>query len=391
MKRIVLVFLTISFLAANTLYSKPEKVYSIIKIIKPIEWYAIQSQEWKSVIDSNPENAEAWLNFYTANRMAKMLNAEEYANGLGKYFFQLESIVKTANQKISDTFEAKYIEIWNMENYFYEKELLEETHAQYPNRYELYDKMIVLYELERDKQKRAEFNKMLYENDPTVSTGLLTYNYNVLMSLEDNALIITNGDNDTFPIWMLQDVFGIRNDVYALNISLLSIDRYRNKIFEEIGVAQFKINWQEIAKTNDQFAVFNKIIGHMAHHNDKQPLYIASSVFERYYDTIKDSIYLTGLALKYSKEEFDNIAYMKRNFEKQYRLDMLNNSIIKDFSRSVTSILNLNYLPMLLKLQKHYQILNDTNSLELIRDIVLSIAKNSDREMEILNTFNITK
>lgn len=212
---------------------------------------------------------------------------------MGKDLFQLESIVKTANEKIPNTFEAIYMKIWNMDNYFNEKELLESTYQKYPERYELYEKMIVLYELQRDMEDRQMFNKMLYTKDPLISNGLLSYNYNVLMSAEKDAIIITNGDNDTFPIWMLQDVFGIRMDVVALNISLLTIDEYRNKVFSELGIPLLRIDWNKINSSNDQFALFNAIIHHIATKQNKNSLYIAASVNRGYYSNIQDSLYIT--------------------------------------------------------------------------------------------------
>ena len=75
------------------------------------------------------------------------------------------------------------------------------------------------------------------------------FGQNYLMSLqqENNPIIYTNGDNDTFPLWYNQDVEGVRTDARVCNLSYLQtdwyIDQMRRPAYDSPSVP---ISWERI-------------------------------------------------------------------------------------------------------------------------------------------------
>ena len=87
------------------------------------------------------------------------------------------------------------------------------------------------------------------DHDRSKRTTALDFAINYLESCDKNAIIFTQGDNDTYPLWYAQEVENIRPDVRVVNLSLLGVDWYIRQLkFAMNEAAAVKISF-----TDDQF------------------------------------------------------------------------------------------------------------------------------------------
>jgi hypothetical protein len=153
----------------------------------------------------------------------------------------------------------------------------------------------------------AEFEKLdanltrILENGG-ISDVVMDYNYNMLACLKENAILISNGDNDTFPGWVLTRILDHRPDVRIVNLSLLNTEWYALQLQEQ-GLPEFVP--ESLPDHDGKSTRGIKLLMHLiaAAAKEKIPLYFAVTLnefpqLEKYFKAAR----LYGLALLITPE-----------------------------------------------------------------------------------------
>ncbi|MFH1276794.1 MAG: DUF2723 domain-containing protein [Candidatus Eisenbacteria bacterium] len=167
--------------------------------------------------------------------------------------------------------------------------------------------------------------------------------YNMLVGLRENAILFTGGDNDTFPLWYIQEVRGFRKDVRIVNLSLLNTPWYIKQLKYEDPKVAIPLNDQEIEGLRGYYSPGGEIV---TIKDIVMPLIIRDNIKNRavYYaitvptsdqGAVQKKLIQEGLVKRIEpdlEEESINVKEMEKNFgEGQYRFRGLDDpTVYKD-------------------------------------------------------------
>lgn len=373
-----LVLLLLLLFADDGHSSEPEKVHFIKRSgFKGLTWYRTQATLWESEIERDPTSAAAWMNYYIATEYSYWGNVVAQAEKKNR----LATILDRAAAHISNSYEYNLLR-HRQDNS--NRSALEKAYSLRPENPDTYYGFILQHEVSRDTANLRRFNLKLY-NSADISPGLLNYNYNMLMSTDENAILFTNGDNDTYPAWMLQQAQNIRPDVTVLNISISrGFDGYLQQRLQERGIT---LDLASLPNRSDQ-QFFPALCEQLSQNHPALPIFFAVTVHPSVLKSFSDSLFNEGLAYRYQASKYDNAAALQKNWEGRFRLDYLKNQWYSEKYLSTGIIekqLNGNYIAAMMILMSYYQQEKMPGKAVGIENFAREIAQKSGKEADLEN------
>lgn len=360
--------------------TKAVRVESPIVTEKDFVWYVEQKEAWKAETQRNPKNETAWMNYYHA------------AHYMGWWGNNPDSVVRQAmnemKQAIPDSYTYNFCAYRAIVSGHGDGETDGDKYAEaaltkLPDDMQFfdYDQWVCYLAMKGDETRMTQMAERYY-NSGIYSEGLLRYNYNELAGLEEDGIIIANGDASIIPKWLIQSGKGAHRDKTVVCVSFLAVKEYRDWLSGKLRVAFPE--WE--SGDFESYGAYERTLIQAIIDKYGSKVYFSTTTPTETMEPWKDKLYNEGLALKYSAKPYDNLAVKRRNVEERYMLEYLLVSFRPEWTAGQR--LSANYAVLLADLLPYYAKHDPKRYDWLIRLLVCGINNTSlseERKQELMN------
>lgn len=383
-------FIAAALLLPLCLYGqKPEQQRSFAVESRPHEYYVQQAGLWWKELEQDSTSESNWYNYFRACRNAQ--GTADWRTDFveeSPYLRAGPEIVALMENHIPESFTYYYLSYLDGGIGTAMGPNLMKAYAMNPEFEGIHSSVISYAVSNLDDSLRREVNSVWYTCN-YLSYQLLNYSYNVLQSLDSNAILFTQHDNDTYPLWMLQDALGIRTDVSVVNIDFLLLDRYRKHTLSMLSVKPLSM---EVKSVDDYHLNWQKVVRHiLTFYNGRRPLYIGMTLFESLYKDFEDQLHVSGLALRFAKNDAGLPEFNRRLYEDRLLLDYLKMRLASDRNQTNIDYQNLNYLRLFKQVFDNYTLAGNLAAAEKLRTLAYLLASrigDADFSKRITAEFN---
>jgi len=374
----ILVSLSTLFLTFGTMaQTKAAKVESPIVTEKDFVWYVEQKNAWKKATQMNPQDEEAWQNYYNAARYMSWW--DESRN---------DTTARQAIHEMSKAIPNTYT--YNMCAYMAIKlghgdgtdgdPYAEAALSMLPDEMRLsdYNEWVCYLAMKGQTERMAQMAKRYFDSG-LYSEAVLRYNYNELSGIDEGGIIIANGDAAVIPKWLIQEGMGAHRDKVVVCLPFLAVKEYREMMFKKLGIEVPE--WTEGSYDDYERQLLQSIIDHCG-----SRVYFSATTPSSAMEPWRQNLYNEGLTLRYSSRSYDNMAVKRRNVEQSYMLEYLLVSFRPDWTAGQR--MSANYAILLADLLPYYAKHDQHRYDWLMRRLVGGVNNTSlgeERKQEILN------
>ena len=333
-------------------------------------YFKKEADEFEAQAKQTPSSAQAWLNYYKSSLYSFYTSSSKTLTTQQKE--ELTDILAEMKAKVPASFEYNLAVYLNGQHNTNLIGYLANAAEMNSNNIDVVEQYVAYYAITNNDSKLKEYvskHRKLSKYESFIDE----YGYNLLQSLESNAVLFTHGVLDTYPLYNQQLAQKVNVGVEIINIDYLNSEEFRKNISKKLGVT--------FSYTGNNYATAFEIASKL---KSSRGIYFSNAFSKTELKKHEKELDLSGLALKFSdnKTDVSNIVSLWTTKFKKTEVEKV--AMTDDYAKKMAN----NYLPTLITVYKYYTTENKTKEATAVKNLAIKIAKVNGNEKQVNDLFN---